>query len=92
MGNNGLHNLDAEVHAIPVPCYAKIKLKCTLKMSSEPFFCFFILWGPNSPSPSPLLRLWCVCVPFFAQMKCEVVYMWSAVANTETGFPYVANV
>lgn len=85
MGNKGLHNLDAEVHTIPVPCYAKIKHKCTLKMSSEPFFCFFLLWGPNSHSPTPLFRLWCVCVPFFAQMKCEVVYMWSTVANTETG-------
>lgn len=65
MGNNGLHNLDVEVHTIPVPRYAEIKHKRMLKMSSESLFCFFIPWGPNSHPPTRLLRLWCVCSFFF---------------------------
>lgn len=55
MGNNGLHNLDVEVHTISVPCYAKIKHKRMLEMSSESVFCFFIAWGPNSHPPTRLL-------------------------------------
>lgn len=69
MGNAGLHNLDADVHTIPVPCYAKIKHKCMLKMSSESLFCFFILWGLNSHPPAPLIWLWCVWILFFASIR-----------------------
>lgn len=65
MGNNGLHNLDVEVHTILVPRYAKIKQKRMLKMSSESLFCFFIPWGPNSHPPTSLPPLTLVCLQLF---------------------------
>lgn len=91
MGNNGLHNLDV-VHTIPVPCYAQIKQKRMLKMSSESLFCLCLPWGPNSHPPSRLLWLWCVCSFFFFYRWNVKSSVWSTLANTQTGFPYGANV
>lgn len=85
MGNNGLHNLDMEIHTFPAPCYTKIK---NINSHIENEFRIFIqhlsirAQGTKLPSSHPILSSSVFCTEI--KDRGTVKHAHNACARTQT--------
>lgn len=86
MGNNGLHNLDTEIHTFPAPCYTKIKnINSHIENESRIFIPHLSIrtQGTKLPSSHPILSTSVFCTEI--KGRGTVKYAHNACAHTQTG-------